>query len=518
MSNRDILGKIFYEFEKKYSSAIKEIEISDFNAWQIIKYPLYWHIINQTVYHQDDRNGSLLKAYFKTYSAKLYRQLIKIKYFISFLISFFSEYVRKINKPNLVLFYTKSADKKIKGPNGKYFNPLTDYFIVNKFVPFYVYVEIPDRGKFRKPGTVKTDIEIHNLVVLNLFLFKKSSSKRNIATATNRLFELVKNGFEPELFDIQISKTIINRTLNAFYDEFNFFTFLLKCINPKLIITSEEMGFGFQAAAKTLSIKSIDLQHGIIDRFHPQYIYAEELRNLKSRMSIPDYIGVFGIIHKEQLLNNGFWEESEIILLGNSNIEGIRRKLEIVDYTKSKDPFILIPTQRFVNFRETIVLLEALSLVQKPNFRIVLKMHPLEPEPNIEEYRLMALKKPGFIEVAHKEADIYDIINRAILVVGFDSMALLDAISLCKPCITLTTESAPKGIHEFFWTNELEQVIKPVRVTDVEGLVELISQTVSDKVFYNHWKELSIKVSDRLNCRGYYENCKAFICSFFSAN
>jgi hypothetical protein len=518
MNKRDSLGRFIYEFEIKYCNELKAIEIFDFNAWQILKYPLYWHIINQDATIQNEQTGRGFKTYFKDYSAKFYRQLIKIRSLFSFLISFSKVYLRKVNKPNLVLFYTKSADKKMRRSDQRFFNPLTDNFILNKAVPSYVYVEIPDRGKFKKPAIVNTDIEIQNLGVLNAFLFRKTSSGKNIDSAADRLYELVSKEFGEEFHSNLISKSFISKTLNLFYSEFTFFTFFLKCIKPKLIITSEEIGFGFQGAARKLSIRTIDLQHGVIDRYHPQYIYSRELQSIKDKMIIPDYIGVFGMIHKEQLLNNGFWHENEIVLLGNSNIDGIIKKSEILDHAQYKEEFILIPTQRFVNFKEMMVLLEELSHLQKPNFKIMLKMHPMEPESNIEEYKLVALKKPNFIEIVDKDVEIYELIKSAILVVGFDSMTLLDAIGLAKPCITLSTESAPKGIHEFFWTNELERVIKRVKVTDVDGLIELINRSIDDKVFYDNWKKHSGEASERLNCGGYEKNCEAFIYSVFSAN
>ncbi len=302
-----------------------------------------------------------------------------------------------------------------------------------------------------------------------------------------------------------------------FNSEYKYSGLFLRTVRPKLIISSEQLGYGFLAAATRLSITSLDLQHGIIDRFHPQYIYAGKMKAIRDKLIIPSYIGVFGNLHKNVLLHDDFWSQEEIVTLGSDRIQSNREKYALQKNGDGERDLVFLPTQKTI-FREMKALLEELLAMDQLKFKVVLKIHPLEPKRNVDAYELLATQKPGFIEIAGRESNVYAVMMKARLVVGFDSAVLLDAVSLLKPCVTLTTPSAPNGVHEFYLNGELEDIIKSVKVCDTIALIDLINRSIEDEVFYKEWSDELSGYSSNLYSGNYLHNCEDFIKKTFLEN
>ena len=161
-------------------------------------------------------------------------------------------------------------------------------------------------------------------------------------------------------------------------------------------------------------------------------------------------------------------------------------------------------------------LLQNLVRHVQDDIEIVLKLHPLEPAANVEQFRQMAIAHAGKISIAEKDSDIYSLIDRSLLMIGFDSAALLEAIALSKPCITITTPGMPQGMHSMFNDKNLEEAIKAVDLDNVECITGLIDKASHDPVFYEEWVNAARGQGLYLYANNYIGNCRAFIEKFIT--
>lgn len=511
MFKREILGKSLYDFEDQYFEDIKMLRIFGFNAWQIVKYPLYWELITQD--EQQPLPAGNTGTSGRKYLGKLSAQLNKIPGLLKLSYSLVKLNTRAKRRKDRTLFYAHSVDKAFNAEKGQYFNGLIDPFITNGIVTSYIYAETPQEGKYKDPSLVERDFKASELVVLSSFIRIFSSRKAPVKQLADQLYRLLESHFTKAGIEVRLSREYLQDILEGFCSEYQYSILFLKAVRPKLIITSERLGSGLLAAAKKLSIPSIDLQHGLIDQYHAQYIHVKKMRAIKDHLIVPSYLGVFGNLHKEVLLYDGFWAEEDVVMLGNSRIQANRVKY-MHGSPETGEKVIMIPTQK-TTFGDLKTLLEKLITLEGLRYKIILKIHPLEPQANIDVYESLASRKPDLIILAAKESNTYELMMKARLIVGFDSAVLLEAVSMVRPCITLTTAAAPKGIHGFYPNGGLEDAIIPVKVCDTTALVDLIHRVMEDDSFYKEWVKKLDTYSDNLYSKDYLQNCKNFINSVF---
>ena len=107
-------------------------------------------------------------------------------------------------------------------------------------------------------------------------------------------------------------------------------------------------------------------------------------------------------------------------------------------------------------------------------------------------------------------------ITPTFIMVGFDSAALLENVTLGKPCLTITTYSNPEGIHSMFNDDQLKKVAIPVSLNDPQKIVDTINNLKTDKILYSELMKETVKQGDRLYDIDYYANCKSFFSDILS--
>ncbi|HEY0680467.1 MAG TPA: hypothetical protein VGD17_19430, partial [Chitinophagaceae bacterium] len=317
MTNWNVLSKYLFEFENTYGQELAALKYRNFNAWQIVKIPLYFNNINTV-----PSASSLARRKFLGYrilkktagAASLLTQLINLWVGSNF------------KSSNRVLFFTFAGDKLAKDEDGKYFNFLVDGFISSGLIGNYIYAETSVNGDYKQPSRVNIDFKVDQLYTL-FPLFKRMSKEelRESEFCVNKLNEKLQS-FSDKHGSLKVDMGKLRTIFSMFSAELKMFRFFLGICRPKLIITSEKPGTSFLAAAKSMNIPVLDVQHGIIDKHHPQYIYAEVMSNSKKDMILPDWIALFGNFHREILLKTGFWSDNELTILGSSRMEMNRNR------------------------------------------------------------------------------------------------------------------------------------------------------------------------------------------------
>jgi len=498
MVDRSIISRELYNFEEAYFDDFKGKKLEGFNAWQIVKTPLFFELIRL-------ETGPIAAKEAKPAPGaviKLYNVLANLLYsLISWLRFLFSKNER------LVLLAAYSGDKTVKLKDGKYFNFLVDPLVSGNILDRYIYAEQSVNGELKEPSFVRTDFKtdrFNAIIALYQRFFCKKGDTVSIAREIARSLD---EHFKACNVELKVNAASIANTLQVFRSEYKCWRVLLKALRPALIISSEKPGTGFMAAAGSLGIPFVDLQHGVIDQFHPQYIHHPAMRLVKEEMVLPSFIGVFGQMHQELLLKNGFWDKSEIAILGSSRVEMNRK--DFVD-VKTTGNLVLLPTQ-WTCFEETKKLLKALAASGSRAFSIILKLHPLEPEAYAECYKTLASDNKDLITLADKDFNIYELILQVRMVIGFDSTVLLEAVSLGRPCITLTTPFAPKGILSLFDSENLGDAIQAVPYDDAGNLTALLENAVNDENYYQERVQRTAELSDYLYSKEYYSNCRGLV-------
>lgn len=499
---RDFLSAVFHDFEEAFADRIMEVQIAGYLVWQIVKYPLYVSLEKEM---QGQGNTDKVDNDNRTKRRgavnKLFNGAIEL---------FRARRKALRQKGNAVLVITSANNKIYRDENGRFVNFVADNFISLLDERQYIYAEKTLDGDPKVPSLVQTDFYLDNLEpVLGLWIriYRNSGEVDKVVDVFRQLTQPF---FKQK--GIKIDDAFVKQTLILFLAEYRTYSLLLKWFPARLLVTSERPGTGMLAAANRRNLLSIDMQHGIIDLHHPLYTYSKKLKAYRGKMILPTYIGVFGDFHKGIICRNGFWEPNEIVVLGGTRTDAVRKKYGHGSSNKNEQRnFVLIPTQ-WPFFNEIRQLLNLL-LERKVEHPIVLKIHPLEPAANSAAYIAIAGSSGGKIKIAEQGADIYKLITESMVVVGFDSAVLLEATTLSKPCITVTTGKAPMGIHGMFHVDDLIEAIVTVPIEQIDQIEALLNNAANNKDFYNEWVTRAERIGLELYANDYAGNSRKFLSS-----
>jgi hypothetical protein len=507
---RNYLSNLFRRFEEDYHESLNTLFIGNFNAWSVVKFPLFYGLIQQGA--ASTGNNETVEAPAVS-TQKLFQKAGSV---IKCLASLSSLLVKARFKKGITLLYTYSGDKPAKDSSGRYFNFLTDPFIKEQIITSYLYAERSLSGDYKEPGFVQKDFRVDDLQIITALYGRRYVKNEEVRKCADRLFGLLNEHFGKQGTPMTFSSDRIVQILAYFYAEYKTGQLFLRACKPSLIIAAEMPGKGMLAAARELNISLLDLQHGIIDHLHPQYIYDRSLKPAKASMVLPDFIGVFGQLHKNIVCGNGFWDDQEIVVLGSSRVDMNREKYAASHGAVSVS--VLVPTQ-WTMFTELQSLLPALCAYNDSDYKVILKIHPHEPEKNVQYFTSLAQQYPNRMIIAERNTDIYELIAASMLVVGFDSAVLLESLTLSKPCITITTPASPYGIHGMFNNDDrLKTSIRPVAIEDAPAIPTIIDRMIKDKSFYDQWVADANRESDFLYAKDYVKRCDSFIKTYFSDN
>lgn len=506
MIDKDRLAVLLLEFEEEYSKEISEYVVEGFCVWPYVKTNCYFGIINSKKSIDSNQHKKEITSLGKLTS--IIRKVNNLLYACYFILK------NKL-KPSAtkrgIAFFTFSIDKYLKDEMGRYYNHLVDGFITNNLVNEHCYIERSWNEDYKEPCVIPVDIKISKFDGLGSICRWKYSGNEQIEKLAYKMSSLLDSFFKRKNTVVEWSELFIRDLIIGALGQYKVYNLLLRSLNPILIISSEQPGTSLLAAANALGIPSIDLQHGVINNTHPQYIYSSKLNSIKSNMAMPSSIGVFGEIHKNILLERGYWSSEEMVVLGSRTVDDNRKKY-IADLNKWHriDKTILIPTQ-WTAFNELLLLLNTLGEMHLNTLTIIVKIHPAEPESNITEYIRLTEKFPRRIIISGKEGNTYELIKNAFFVIGFDTAVLLESVALGVPCITITTKEAPYGIHGMLNNDELKSVILAISIDQVQSAKITIQKAINEEGYYNKWMIASIEKGFDLYADNYVSNCRNFI-------
>lgn len=215
-----------------------------------------------------------------------------------------------------------------------------------------------------------------------------------------------------------------------------------------LLVTDCAYHGGEVAAAKELGVRVAEFQHGLFGPRCPEYGWPGTLSDVKSRMPVPDRLLVFGDLFRGGALHNGFWRPDEVRVVGCGSLERHRRASDESVSEGGLIPRVLFFTQ--ITSREDALAFwsEFLTSVEARDVApcsLTIKVHPAEMA-HAAEYRALAEKFPERCTVVGPDSDPLQLIREHDVVTSYTSYALIEAIGLGRPAVSISGRQVPAGV------------------------------------------------------------------------
>lgn len=455
LSVRDICDA-FFSLEEKYNLNYQLIQ--GCYAWQLIRMHLYYDITRKTQIFGAPQQKSLslfdkIKSFTPFFKNSIIHNPFNGNYNKDILI---------FDHPRKVIFEGEYCD-------------IYSNFLVDLLKQDYSF-EVLESPYLNEHLTKKQKyIKYTDRVDLGSYIYKKF----NKIEFTQHEKELILN-VESELertFNIELNITwmLTTHILNFQYD-FKKYRQLFKKRNPKMIfvVVSYE-NLAIVAAAKSLDIEVIELQHGTITDYHLGYSYPEKTRLNGEIPYFPDKILTFG----------DYWINEDTCPISMDNIIPIG-----FSYfeSQSKDYINISPAGNQVLFISQGVIGKYLSGIavdfakSHNDFKIIYKLHPGEYMTWRENYPDLAeaSKFDNFEVIDNSETPLYELMAESNYQVGAFSTAIYEGLMF--NCITFIVDVP--GVEYLDDLIERNYVFK---IKDVEDLTDNIGNfkpTVYDKNFF----------------------------------
>lgn len=178
------------------------------------------------------------------------------------------------------------------------------------------------------------------------------------------------------------------RQIEVGYDEFwqNYRAVraYLEMTKPKVVVMAP--GYYteyFIAAARSLQIKVIELQHGVITPASHFYVYPEKIRSVARRALFADEVWLFGEYWKQQLIRGAEYEARQLKIFGDYFLRNPMPGHDAVELERFKQRFptrVLIGTQtkRHGVFNDLVGRLSNRYREYGSETGIIVKLHPAE--------------------------------------------------------------------------------------------------------------------------------------------
>jgi len=186
-------------------------------------------------------------------------------------------------------------------------------------------------------------------------------------------------------------------------------------------------------ACRELNIPSIELQHGIITKYHAGYVKVTESEN---RDCVPEYILTYGDEFTDIIRKGSLFEREKVVTVGFPYLEEVKKSPPVVndrlnDFVSKFTTTILVTSQWTVAEELKNFFIELSEKLKKINMDvgIVFKPHP-------RDWRNYSdIEKIENMFIANKYDDIYEILKVIDIHSTAYSTSGLEALAFGKPNI-----------------------------------------------------------------------------------
>lgn len=435
MEKIDEIGFIFRELERDLD--VYEHKIYDIYFWKLIRVELFKKIVQQLMkYDVSHPDGKIKKGIIQ----RINKYLINLRLItrnVIFSLSRFQNIVltspRKVNYDSTLMCpFTKNLEMKgLNNENSKFLE--SEYPLNDSQKSNYNYFIAP--------------IALTYLLRKSIFLSK--DSKKLILIIERKLINV---------FGININlEPIVKANISDFIVKYYYALILFKRFKSvkNLFLVTSYGKEGFIAAAKKSGVKTIELQHGIIDFNHPGYSFP--IRCVKY---LPDKIILFGRYFRKYLTS---FEDEQITY----DAPYLFKKYFSMKDSITQENTVLIVSDT----NQTSSILRDLNHIidDLDNYNFHLKLHPNEYKTWRTRKTILdfSLKKNTHV-IDNDYVHVYERILKSKFLIGTKSTLILESIGLNRKPIILNTKNYETGfyldlekyIHRVYEMNEVYLILK----------------------------------------------------------
>lgn len=251
-----------------------------------------------------------------------------------------------------------------------------------------------------------------------------------------------------------------------------------------VLVLDPDAKTGEIAAAKLSGIPVVEMQHGMFSADEPDYSWTAAHRRLRREMAVADRVLVFGPYWQRELAENGFWLAGDVACVGCAGVAAFRPARTPRHKPSTPCMTLLFPTQSYVREAAVAFWLKALSIQAKTPaavFRLRICVHPAEKR---EAYDELVHRFPGNCEIADASESVYLAMVQSDVVVGYTSLAMMEAVGMGVPTVSIRGGAAPDGLCGTFADRGIGSVMP--HLDRPEELMDLIMR-YQDPVQYREW-------------------------------
>lgn len=373
----------------------------------------------------------------------LYKDIFKQKYKFSQELSDLSgkKFITKVCDrimliPNLILknplYGLKQRDilvlncaRRIR--DGRYYDDIyTDDILKNVNRTYYVLEEpyLEEHFKPIRTENIRYFDYIYFIILIKIIFFKFINPKYgNLCEKdVNELYLLLNN--INKIFNVNIDNDRVFKEIKKLILKYKFgkryYEKILDKIKPKVIIEECHHDFSrylFNELAKERSIPTIELQHGVMGRYHIAYNFFKKIK----LDTFPDYIFLFGEYWKK---NTRFPLESDrLIVTGFPYLEKKTMKVQQICKIDKKNIFLFISSTG-KGLSKMAIKLD--NLIDHKKYKIIYKLHPKEYYRWEKKYQCLRYSNIEVID--NNDKDIYYYLSMSTFQIGVGSMAIIEGL------------------------------------------------------------------------------------------
>lgn len=229
-------------------------------------------------------------------------------------------------------------------------------------------------------------------------------------------------------------------------------------------------------------VQSVELQHGLINHFHPGYVYPQFVGKRDSPFFRRKLL-VYGEGTKKILCEESVFRPENVEAIGNPRIQGYKR---LQATTKQDRNLILFASQTYevdgtgTHYYDTVIpVLQRISQILKSpeweGYRLGIKLHPREHSAAVQRYKS---EVPDAI-VFDATSQLYDLLSQTYLQLTVSSTTLFEAAEFNAPTVAVQYNNiVPKDMFGF-----------DVWIIKSDADCERIMQRMRSKADYNEYLE-----------------------------
>jgi hypothetical protein len=240
---------------------------------------------------------------------------------------------------------------------------------------------------------------------------------------------------EPILVKINIGD--IKLTLKRFYWLKRIYTYLLRKVSPSHVLVADSGEFALLAASQECKIRSVEFQHGVFIREHPDALPKLKISD-RSSLLIPDKLFLFGKYWKDQLLESAFLED-ELRVVGNPRIDNFRKIRAGFEPSLHGSPTKILVTTQGVDRERLIDFLSGFTRAADGviKYTLTIKLHPISDRDKSPYLRAFKAYPTVQIFLGSEQPSTFDLLARADIHASIASAVHYDALGLGVPTIII---------------------------------------------------------------------------------